>query len=281
VPEIRIEITVADNRRDLVPAAEGAWESFNVTVRNPLTVTSVICAAADIACNGDAFSKPFYGRVLGEWAQFILSVPLLTTITETDRNNTLLHECIHMDFAFGEHRERWQRLQEQVRAVESTIRSMMTTDIDLLTFLDYRHRVACLIRNVPDEIVAEQRLKRDYPERWPDRAAQYVRMRQRHEIKVLAGRPGDCLWPFSVSYELLRNAFFIPIADGMPAVQEELQRLESVADTQLRVCADGELVAFLLGEKPALLDVSHDRPFPAAEAAYDRVFDRIMAVDRA
>jgi len=72
---------------------------------------------------------------------------------------------------------------------------------------------------------------------------------------------------------MLRSAFFMELEDGMLDVQSELQRLE-----ERRSCADPELFDVLVAQKPILLRVALDQPFPEAEAAYDRRVERIMSV---
>lgn len=280
MPPIRLEISVVENRYDLVDTARNAWDAFGAAIQHPLILTGVDYGVVDHGCNGEAFSKPFFRvGLLPDWSQFLLSVQLLTTSTEIDRNLTLLHECIHMDFAFGDHRARWERLQAEVRAVEHQLQMMMIQDMNLMKYLWYRHNTACVIRQLPDEIVAEKRMKRDYHELWLAREEYYVRMRHRHEAEIVAGQPNDNLWPFSVFYELLRIQLFIPLAET-PVVHAELRRLEAVTDTQLRVITSQETLDFLLRERAALLDVGLDQPLINAEAAYDRVFGWIMATQQ-
>jgi len=139
---------------------------------------------------------------------------------------------------------------------------------------------AFLLLRLPDEIVADQRLRREYPDWFQQRAEYYVEMRRGRETEIVRGRPADVLWPFSVFYELLRISFFIPLLEGMPALKQELQRLEANTAASLRAsCLSVELHDFLMDLKPRLLDVSDDRPLAEAEAAYDRLFERVTSVE--
>jgi hypothetical protein len=280
MPPLRLDIRVVENRTDLVPAAEALWEQFETAIRHPLTLTTVSFDVVEHGCDGEAFSRPYFALpTIPDWARFLLSIRLLTTSTSTDQHLTLLHECIHMDFAFGEHRARWQRLQAAIREAERQIPVTAGVDREMFDYLSYRHRVAILLRSLPDEIVAEKRMRRDYHDHWAAREGYYSRMRQRHEPQIVTGRPGDNLWPFSVFYELLRIQFFIPLTETAPA-RAELQRLEAIADMQLRAITSNETLEMLIRERTALLDAELDQPLTAAEAAHDRLFDYIMQVQK-
>ena len=260
------------------------WEDFNRFVRNPLgNEHEVSYDTTSDALPAIAMSRPFFAVSrfgLPDTAVFLFSTPLLTAALEDERRLTLLHECIHMAFAFGEHRDRWARIQTRVRDTESEILNMpITTSVDLLTYLEYRKNVAFLLMKLPDEIVAEQRLKRDYSEWFRRRAEYYVRMRQGREAEIAAGRPGDVLWPFSVFYELLRILFFLPLVEGIPDLEEELQRLSAQTEQRFRALTPADSREFLLSVKAPLLEVALDRPLTGPEQAYDRLVGRIMATE--
>jgi hypothetical protein len=282
MPELWILFAVCESRTDLIPLARECWERFVTMIAPPITVTRVEYDVTDEAANGVAFVRPYFGlagSVLGDWAKGLLSVRLLTNTDVEDCNLTFLHESIHLSFAFGEHRERWQRLQSEIRRVEFELQTSLTTAPQRLDFLFYRHSVACFLRNLPAEIVAEQRLKRQYPDLFPRRVRQYLRAREGREQEIREGRANDCLWPFSVFYEVLRISFYIPLVTDDTESVTELRRLEAVVTTELSRTAGTALSEALLTEVSQLLAVHDDQPLAAAEEAYDRLFNRVMATE--
>lgn len=195
---------------------------------------------------------------------------------------TLLHECIHTDFALGEHRQRWNRRQEECQTYYQEIEekeSGAREPAEVLNHQRQRGDVAFTIIQLPDEIVAEQKLKRDYSEFFAARALYYTQMQQRHEKEIATQQPDDPFWPFKIFYELLRTSFFIPLVQDMPDRRAEMMRLAQNAEARLRDCATPDLLEFLLTLKPQLLAVSLDTPITEAETAYERLHDRIMSVD--
>jgi hypothetical protein len=272
-----------DDDGRLRQAAERMWTDFTTAVRNPLGDVKVIY---DTAQEPDAIAwcRPFYGASnglgLGDRAHIIASTRLLTAASDVERRLTLLHECLHMSFAFGEHRERWRRIDAQREERHRAAEAVSWTDADRANHMATQDAHGFNLLRIPDEIVAEQRLKRDYPEWFPVRADYYVEMRRGRAAEIQAGRP-DVLWPFSVFYELLRISFFAPLLDTASALQQELQRLEADTAAALHRCASIDLHDFLMNLKPHLLDVSHERPLTEAEAAYDRLFERVTSTEPA
>jgi hypothetical protein len=132
---------------------------------------------------------------------------------------------------------------------------------------------------LPDEIVAEQRLKNDDPAWFDRRADYYRRMCEERTGQLRRDKPGDGLWPFVIFFELLRRAFFVPLVAETGA-GAEFSAMEAFAEERLKACAGAELAEALLEMKPSLLNVAFDEPLAAAEAAYDRVFDRVMTVEQ-
>jgi hypothetical protein len=274
-------LRVAENRHDLVKKARDIWKRFDDSIEHPLVVDTLIVDAADIGCRAVAMSlcQPAPLAVgLADGAQLLFS-PAFLDVAEHDRHITMLHETIHICLGLGEHRERHIAIKNWVDSENLRIATAFDTPEDW-SFEFYKHRTAFMLVRLPEEITAEQRMKRDYPELWTRRVAMYVEMRQRKEHEIIAGRAGDPVWPYSVFYEVLRNAFFVSLAEGFPVAQQELRRLEEVSQAQLRPLVDRATHDALIAERAALLDVDHEKRFPDAEAAYRRVFERIMAVPK-
>lgn len=282
---MRVVISVPGPDEDgtLLEAAARMWTDFTQVVRNPLGTAHVSYDTDAPEPDAVAWCHPVYGPSsgigLGDCALITPSTRLLTTASDTERRLTLLHECIHMDFAFGEHRDRWQRIDQRGMLWSKNTKAVSWTDVDLTDYMERRVSVAIMFLRLPDEIVAEQRLKRGYPEWFDARAAYYVHLQQGHAAEVAAPRSDVPLRPFHVFCELLRASLFIPLVAGMAQFEDELRRLEKNADDHLREYAQPGLPEFLLGLKPRLLDVTLDRPLAAAEAAYDELFERVITTD--
>jgi hypothetical protein len=171
-------------------------------------------------------------------------------------------------------------MQLRIEGSEVSLNAMVTTEIYRLNYMWRRNYCGFIFLRLPDEIVAEQRLKRDYPEWFEARAAYYVHMRQDHETEIVAPKSDVPLQPFHIFYELLRTSFFISLVAGMPQFVGELKRLEKYAEDRLRKLSQRELFDFLLQLKPRLLGISLNRPLTDAEAAYDELFARVIATEQ-
>jgi hypothetical protein len=281
---MRISICVPgpDVRGELRAAAKRAWDDFNGTLRNPIGQWPASFDTIDELFNGKAFSMPVYGPPesggAGDRIELLLSAELLTGADDGERRLTLLHECIHMQFAFGEHRARWERIQSRGKASEKVLRGLIYTEsADRLNYMGRRNRAAFQLIQLPDEIVAEQRLKREYPELFAERTAYYVRMRREHFAKVSAEQHGDSFWPLQIFYELLRTSFFVPLVAGMPPFDADLRGIEAAAGGLLRQPSD--LMKKLLDLRPDLLAVSMDQSVDAYEDAYNRAFELVQSLE--
>jgi hypothetical protein len=159
-----------------------AWSDFVANVRSPLQTTAVTFTVTPLRGDGTAFSRPLYAHGTGPFAipdraLLLLSPKRLTSLSDDERRLTLLHECIHLDFAFGAHRARWQEIRDWVRSADRELMSVVTSDGERLSYLHRRKDVTFTLMRLPDEIVAEQCLKNEYPEWFSRRAEYYVRMR--------------------------------------------------------------------------------------------------------
>lgn len=99
---------------------------------------------------------------------------------------TLLHECIHTDFSLGEHRQRWDRRQDRCKTYYQELEEKESAQL-------------------PDEIVAEQKLKRDYPALFEGRARYYVEMQQQQEKEIATRQPDDPFWPYTQRRDSLKR----------------------------------------------------------------------------
>jgi hypothetical protein len=151
-------------------------------------------------------------------------------------------------------------------------------------YRERRHLAAVVFLRLPDEIVAEQRLKRDFQLRFGERAKYYVRMRQRHEADLAAPASDVALRPYEIFYELLRIDFFVRLVVGvaeLAAEHAELKRLGEVALARLQERSSPELCSRVLALKDRLLDVDASAEKLAAAAdAYEEVYQMIMAMPR-
>jgi hypothetical protein len=283
---MRVLISVPGSDLDsrLRDAASRMWEDLGRVAANPLGPVEVSFQAGATEPDAIAWSRPLYGVSdgvgLGDRALIVPSTQLLTTASEEEKRLTLLHECIHMRLAFREYRERWRRIQDLLRAHRSAAREAAWRDIDLANYMERRSQHAYTLLTLPDEILAEQFLRRDYGEFFPSRAAYYTRMRRAREVEKGDTQPDVELLPFRLYYEALRSSFFIPLVADMVPLEGELERLEKVAEARLAESGPEDLLEFLREVKPKLLSVSLEDLTSDTEAAYDRVFERVIATER-
>ena len=267
----------------LTAEAARAWETFKQKVGHPLTKYQPTYGDTWLAAGRKGGVMVDHAR---DRVHIILEKELLKNADDLEACLTLLHECIHVDFALGEHRARWERRYRITETYEKELNNKEsdgTEPAEILAYTKRRIRAAFVVVQLPDEIVAEQRLKHHFPDWFNARAEYYVRMQRDHEAELTAQRPDDPLWPFNIFHRLLCIALFIPLVSDVPALDElktELQRLARKADDRLRDCASSELHAALMELKPLLLDVdASSEKLALAEAAYDTLFNRIMAVE--
>ena len=266
----------------MAAAARQVWDDFSGLIRNPLGDEHTVATDTTTdSITGIAMARPVHARSpfgLPDRAVILLSERLLRTASHDERRLSLLHECIHLDFAFGAHRDRWMRRLRRASDAQSSARQMpLDTEVERQRYedIDRRQTLAFQIFSLPDEIFAEQRLKQDYAEWFERRAAYYVSMRQSHEADVVAGRPDDVLWPFQVFSELIRIEFFRRLVVDLPVSARELDRLAALTAQSLRTCASADLFVFLNELRPQLLDVTLDTPIATFEAVYERLFERV------
>lgn len=273
-----VSVPAPDADGTLIKNAVAAWDDFKTNIRHPITAEHPQFSDTWLAAGGRAGVSVDHAK---NRAHIILESELLNEGSDIDKRLTLLHESIHTDFAFGEHKERWKKREERCEASVAEIRRMESDSEppEAIAFVKRRDYNALTAIQLPDEIVAEQKLKRDYPELFEARARYYVRMRQRHEGEIATPRADDLFWPLRVFHELLRTSFFIPLVEHIPEPHAELERLAQNAEARLRECSPPELCEFLLALKSRLLNVSQDAPLTEAEGAYEELYDRIMAIE--
>ena len=98
-----------------------------------------------------------------------------------------------MDFALGDHNERWLRIQKRANDSLTAINAVptpTTEEADRQGYLERQHGMALTLFRLPDEIVAEQCLKHKFGPWFEERAKYYVRMRQKHEAMLAAPNSG-------------------------------------------------------------------------------------------
>lgn len=276
---VAIKVPAPDWHGELESRARKVWADFRQNIRIPLVLEEDYGTTRSQLGAAKAASRPCYATGgSGEHALLLLS-PGLLKASEEECRLTLLHECIHLDFAFRTHRERWQRIEASIRE-RVAARGQVISDCEEDPNLTPWEHGAFRSLRVPDEIVAEQRLKRDYQEWFPRRAEYYLRMRKRRAEDLV--READPLRPFAVFDELLRVAFFIPLVEGIPTLEHiarDLRGLEASVEQQLCAVTTADLLKFFHELKPFLLSVTLDRPLLTAEAAYDRLFERTTATE--
>jgi hypothetical protein len=100
---IVFNVPAPDHDGVLTAVAACAWEDFNRSVANPLgSGHEVSYDPTSNALTAIAMSQPLFAQPswpLPDRALFLLSEAILTKTPEGERRLTLLHECIHMDFA--------------------------------------------------------------------------------------------------------------------------------------------------------------------------------------
>ena len=278
---MRLCLAVYENDPSLKEDALRVWTSFGEADIHPRGRTRPFLLIDTLERVGD-----YAGIMLkNNSVQLVLATPLLRNSTELEQRLTILHECIHMDFALGDHNDRWLRIQDRARKSHTAITTVTTTtteEADRQGYLERRNGMALTLLRLPDEIVAEQCLKHKFEGGFEERARYYVRMRQKHAAMLAAPKTDVPLRPFEAFYELLRNAFYIPLVAGVRALEAEhaeLGRLEKNADARLREHGPPELVEFLHGLKERLLNVSFEKPLTDAEAGYEDVYNRVLTAE--
>jgi hypothetical protein len=192
-----------------------------------------------------------------------------------------------MDFGTGEHKARWLALNRSVETEHKAITETAATtseEVENQAYEERRHGAAVLFLRLPDEIVAEQRLKSNFGEWFAERAKYYVRMRQRREALLAASTSDVALQPFEMFYELLRDALFVPLVADVPelvAEHAELKRLEEVALARLGERASSDLRSHLLALKDRLLNIDASaEKLAGANPAYEEIYRMIVATAR-
>lgn len=279
---VSLEVPGPDLDGSLQQRAHDAWDDLAATVQLPITASDVAISLTTLQPTAKAWSKPLFSvphyPQPRDVAQIILSRQLLLNAPTNEMRLTLLHECIHMRFAMGAHRQRWIRIRHERQAADQRANDTAQTDVNLANFMLRRHDHAFTIVTLPDEIVAEQYLKDEYPNLFDERAEYYSQMRIECRTQVETPRSDRSLQPFAVFHELLRNAFFRQLLHDGAAVDADLEQLEQFAATRVGDLATADLNRWLLALKPRLLDLRHDAPLDNAEIAYAELFDRVMAL---
>ena len=173
-----ISVPAQDNGA-LTAEAIKAWDDFKQKIAHPLTAVTPQFGNTWLSA----------GRLAGvcrsserNRAQIILEQSCSKKGATSKYVSTLLRECIHTDFAFGEHRDRWDKRQKRCEASHAEIRAMEygDTPLELLKFIKRQRGSALTAIQLPDEIVAEQKMKRNYsPELFSARAAYHLKMQRR------------------------------------------------------------------------------------------------------
>jgi len=185
-------LSVYEDRRELIELARRVWSAFGEAHMHPLAERQPDRVGQTNLRVGD-YAGVF---VTDRFLNLVLATELLENTSRPDQQLTLLHECIHMDFAGGEHKDRWLMLNRRIAEQNEAITQASPTtaeEADEQGDAQRRHLAAVLFLRLPDEIVAEQRLKQDYQPWFGERAKYYVRMRQRREADLAAPASGVAL----------------------------------------------------------------------------------------
>jgi hypothetical protein len=279
---VRVKVDVPPDRGDLIPQAQLAWQAFGRAIPHYYRSCEVEFGTTDEEPNGMAMARAHFATVSPlekpDSAHVLLSTRFLTDATELERHLTLLHETIHLHLALGAHRVRVEKYQTRLRAAETAVR-LLWADEATLRFRWTQLRMAFQLFQLPDEIAAEQLLRRDFPIWLGARADYYLRMR-REEVALLPARveaagPFGPLVPF---YADLRASLYVPLAEGAIQIQQELKALSTHCQADFIGGAPEAFRASCLELKPLLLDVSLERPIESSNAAYERLFKLIEGV---
>jgi len=149
---MRVSICVPepDDRGDLRAAAKRAWNDFQQAVKNPLGEVRVSYGTTLYEIGGArAVCRPMYGTPGSLTPEDTVQLILGRTAqpdSQSERHLTLLHECIHMQFAFGDHRARWMRIQSDYRADEKAIEALRFSEpLARLNYLERRNDSAYML----------------------------------------------------------------------------------------------------------------------------------------
>jgi len=115
---MRLCLAVYEDDPTLKEDARRIWTSFGEADMHPRGRTQpFLPTIATMERVGD-----YAGIMLkNNSVQLLLATPLLRKSLELEQGLTLLHECIHMDFALADHNERWLRIQERARNSHAAI----------------------------------------------------------------------------------------------------------------------------------------------------------------
>ena len=279
---MHLSIDVPDDRPDLVESARAAWQEFNGVIASPFSSDKVAFGTTFMRPDAKAYSRPFFASGRGptsrDRAQIILSTALLTGASDLERNLTILHECIHLAFAFGDHRERYQARFDRVRAFELNLRRQVDLPIAEINLLNNRSLAGFQFLQLPDEAVAELLLRRDYEAWFPSRATYYLDMRRDEALRLAGREESDALKAWAYFYADLRASLLVPMAGELPDVQRALVEAASAAQREFVARMPEGIVNRCVDLKPSLLDVSLDAPIDSTAGAYEALFDMVIHV---
>jgi hypothetical protein len=276
---IPLQLYVPHDKPELRAAALEAWADFKAIVAAPVDFAVPEAETFDEDPGGLAEFRPtFEASPLEDEAEILLSYRFLTNSTQAERRLTLLHECMHAAFAFGTHRERWLKWLATSTAISKSINRMdISTDATrrLQDHAHVRFVAGCRLFQVPEEAVAEQLLKRDYPDWFEYRAKYYLDMRLGQE-RTCHGR-ADGFRGLAFFHLHVNAKLFIPLVDGMPeAVQ--LTRIANEAEEMFQTEAADYIVAFCMNERDHLLSAALDNELTVHDASW-RLFAFVNSLE--
>jgi hypothetical protein len=271
---VPLTISIENDRVDLLERLKVVWGQFEQATKPPLRYRVTEIGRTPMVSNGIACSRPWLivPAELVSWAQIIVSTRLLDE-SESRRNLTFLHECIHLYFAFGPHRQR--RIRIQATEDVERIKIDQVLDAQRHNFMADRLRNALTFTTYPEEIVAEQYLQEHYPGLFPERGDYLLSMRAAADMELCQTPMFRKYWLF---YELLRRRFCANLVAG-PEVRQEFTKLAETAERMVRESCSAEEWKYFAEMLPRLLDIRYDQPLEEAEAAYAEIYNRIMSME--
>ena len=264
-------------RTDLVGAAEQAWHAFEdavgevpVEFEPPVRFDWSGRTASGVA-ECILFADPQHPR--RDSALIVLSVTFFDKPT-SERNLTLLHECIHLRFSSGLLR---------ARVIESqhlgTVHQLPNVnDADEYSFRFRSLRLAWFFRNFVDEILVERYLKAQYPTYVGARSAYYLTMRRASFNRWKEPDVTATLKPYVILHEILRNDLGVQLAEGHPE-SAEFVTMSAALESELRGIRSEREFGVHMETRRRLMAVAPE-PLVFDESAYDQTFKAILSLVR-
>ena len=249
------------------------WSKFIGSITLPFDPASVDFDLATCAVEALALVVPSFGASPRHDTASIYISGKLLDLTEDRQLLTLLHECLHVSLTFGAFRSRVIAIIDRRDFFDRDIRKRLFSGeitAERANLEEQRLLAALMFIKLPDEIAAEVRLRDDYADQLPTRAAYYQVIRAERLANAEA-LPPDFLRPWRFFYEYLTATFYERLADGLADVTG-LHDIAALAAARFGSSAAADIAPTWLSSADTLLEITAAPPSPSAETVYESLF---------